>query len=256
MRRCSLRKVLTYVWILVLLVLCLASLRGAFLPRKLPGFRCDDPDIRHPFRGDTVTLTQILVLVIVAPVPLCSLVEWWANPGAVRNWGLVRSALRHYVLGLELVSVAVEMVKSLVTELRPHFLDSCRPDWDKLDCSQGLVTRYECANEEAWILVDMYKSFPSGHAALAFYLFTFMAMYSEFRLSPPSSPSRRSRGWSRGLTACLFLLACLTSASRIYDRRHHVVDVLTGTLLGLLGGVATARWLISNCRQHQETKSR
>ncbi|EEC08948.1 lactadherin/mfg-E8, putative, partial [Ixodes scapularis] len=56
----------------VLLLLCMASIRGAFLPSKLPGFRCDDPDIRHPFRGDTVTLGQILLLVVVVPGPLVS----------------------------------------------------------------------------------------------------------------------------------------------------------------------------------------
>lgn len=253
-RSCSLRRVLTYVWILALLLLCVASIRGAFLPSKLPGFRCDDPDIRHPFRGDTVTLGQILLLVVVVPGPLLALVEWWANPCGPRDWGVVRSAFRHYVIGLELVSVSVEVVKSLVTQPRPHFLDSCRPDWDRLDCSRGLVTQYECTNKESRILVDMHKSFPSGHAALGFYLFTFVAIYSRFRLS--STSSHRSRAWNGVLSACLLLLACLNAASRVYDRRHHAVDVLAGSLFGLLGGLAAARWLVSNCRQRQETKSR
>ncbi|KAM7288011.1 phospholipid phosphatase 1, partial [Ixodes scapularis] len=112
-RSCSLRRVLTYVWILALLLLCVASIRGAFLPSKLPGFRCDDPDIRHPFRGDTVTLGQILLLVVVVPGPLLALVEWWANPCGPLDWGVVGSAFRHYVIGLELVSVSVEVVKTL-----------------------------------------------------------------------------------------------------------------------------------------------
>lgn len=245
------KRVFTYALILGLLVLCVASMRGALMPKQLPGFRCDDPHIRHPFRGDTVTLTQILALVIVLPGPLLFLVERWAG-GPVR-WPLVRSALRHYVLGLELVSVAIEVVKSLVTKPRPHFLDSCRPDWDKLDCSQGLVTQYQCATEEAWTLVDIYKSFPSGHSALGFYLFTFVAAYCTVRL--PSLASRWSRGGCRLLQLCLFLLACACAASRIYDRRHHPVDVVTGGLLGVLGGLATIRWFVSSSRPHIESKA-
>ncbi|KAL1437983.1 hypothetical protein MTO96_048442 [Rhipicephalus appendiculatus] len=245
------KRVFTYSLILGLLAICVASMRGALMPKTLPGFRCDDPHIRHPFRGDTVTLTQILALVIVLPGPLLFLVEQWAD-GPVR-WPLVRSALRHYVLGLELVSVAIEVVKSLVTKPRPHFLDSCRPDWDKLDCSQGLVTQYQCANEEAWILVDMYKSFPSGHSALGFYLFTFVAAYCAVRL--PSLTSRWSRGGCRLLQLCLFVLACACAASRIYDRRHHPVDVVTGGLLGVLGGLATVRWFVSSSRHRIESKA-
>ncbi|EEC00308.1 hypothetical protein IscW_ISCW000758 [Ixodes scapularis] len=74
---------------------------------------------------------------------------------------------------------------------------------------KSLVTQYECTNKESRILVDMYKSFPSGHAALGFYLFTFVAIYSRFRLS--SASSHWSRAWNGVLSACLLLLACLNA---------------------------------------------
>ncbi|XP_064477169.1 phospholipid phosphatase 1-like [Ornithodoros turicata] len=234
-------------------VFCTLSIRGAFFPKTLPGFRCDDPHIRHPFRGDTISLPQLLISVSVLPAIILLFLEY-SGERCLRG-ALCRtvSAMSEYVVGVLLVATATEVMKLFVMELRPHFLASCRPDWTHINCSQGLVTQYSCTNtnDPASRRVDIYKSFPSGHASLSFYFFAFLTMYSNIRFQGEGRWGHRLRLLQ--VTAALAAVAC--SASRILDRRHHVQDVLSGAILGLLGGIVTIRWLAKGIQQTQESTS-
>jgi undecaprenyl-diphosphatase len=77
-------------------------------------------------------------------------------------------------------------------------------------------------------------SFPSGHAAGAFCVATFLvvAMPGFF----PASPWR-----ARSLSAAALMLAMMIALSRVYLGAHFPADVLAGALLGGLVGAAGAR---------------
>lgn len=237
-----------YIW-LICMVICVLSIRGAFMLRAPPGFRCDDPHIRHPFRGDSITLTQLLTTLVILPAVLLLLMEWSAVRKAGRRDSVLArtcAATAEYLTGLQLVAAATELIKALVMELRPHFIASCRPDWTNINCSRGLVTEYSCTSHHSnMVHADMYKSFPSGHASLSFYFFAFLTMYSNSRLQDDvySGTGRRC------LQVVAALAAVVCSASRIYDRRHHIQDVLFGAILGLLGGIVTIRWFAKSIRR-------
>lgn len=112
----------------------------------------------------------------------------------------------------------------------PHFFETCKPD-ALLTCTPGtFVHDYECTNndERFYNILDASQSFFSGHAASCAYSCTFIAWYFQKRMK----------------TANIFVLPFIQSLllalgyfgaiSRVFDHRHHVVDVVAGGIVGVL----------------------
>ncbi|MDA1080561.1 MAG: phosphatase PAP2 family protein [Gemmatimonadetes bacterium] len=77
-----------------------------------------------------------------------------------------------------------------------------------------------------------FRSFPSGHATTAFALAS--VLDAEWKRLSPERP--------RWLRPALYAVAALTAASRVFDNRHWVSDVLVGSVIGTVGGHAVVRW--------------
>ncbi len=77
-----------------------------------------------------------------------------------------------------------------------------------------------------------YDSFPSGHATTAFALAS--VLDAEWARFSPTRP--------RWIRPALYAAASLTAASRVFDNRHWVSDVVLGSTIGVLGGHAVVRW--------------
>ncbi|XP_022188348.2 phospholipid phosphatase 1 [Nilaparvata lugens] len=209
------------------------------------GFYCDDPKIKYKFRGDTIGIKTLLGVTIFLPLAVISLVEWgchgaegYAKRGGGR-WAWMTQTLRwywEYLSGLLIVFFLADIAKLLVGEPRPHFLDTCQPH-QAINCSSGYIAKYECTNVDLsfWRVKDASRSFPSGHAAISVYLFTFTAWFLERRMS---GVGRIVVAWLQVLV-CVWALVC--SLTRITDRRHHWWDVLAGSVLGVLVGMYTVR---------------
>jgi membrane-associated phospholipid phosphatase len=65
-------------------------------------------------------------------------------------------------------------------------------------------------------------SFPSGHSASAFALFLSIAMITPNRI----------------LKVICFILACTVAYSRVYLSQHFLVDIVAGSLIGVIGTLA------------------
>lgn len=74
---------------------------------------------------------------------------------------------------------------------------------------------------EGWHIVDGINSFPSGHTSGAFALVALLCYYSK------NKPF---------IQILLVVLASLTGMARIYGINHFLVDVLAGSLVGVLVG--------------------
>lgn len=209
------------------------------------GFYCDDPKINYKFRGDTIGIKTLLGVTIFLPLAVISLVEWgchgaegYAKRGGGR-WAWMTQTLRwywEYLSGLLIVFFLADIAKLLVGEPRPHFLDTCQPH-QAINCSSGYIAKYECTNVDLsfWRVKDASRSFPSGHAAISVYLFTFTAWFLERRMS---GVGRIVVAW---LQVLVLVWALVCSLTRITDRRHHWWDVLAGSVLGVLVGMYTVR---------------
>jgi membrane-associated phospholipid phosphatase len=65
-------------------------------------------------------------------------------------------------------------------------------------------------------------SFPSGHSASAFALFLSLAIFSR----------------NRFVKVICFILACTVAYSRVYLSQHFLVDIMAGSLIGVIGTIA------------------
>ena len=115
--------------------------------------------------------------------------------------------------------------------------------WVHKECKEK--PEEECIED---IMNEARKSFMSGHSSFSFYCSTFLIIYLHSRLSteqPPGSTkntegTRVHRIFLRGLKVLkpflqflFFMLAFWIALTRISDYRHHPMDVVTGTVVGI-----------------------
>merc|ERR1712106_1079993 len=126
-------------------------------------------------------------------------------------------------------------------------MDTCQPDLSQVDCESNAgnvlfdISLCEKALEAGTSLLrvnDSMKSFPSGHSQLALFAALFVIVYI----------SKRGSNILLNLLNLLLqtvalLLATYCAYSRLTDHRHHLVDVLTGSVLGIILGIFTAKTL-------------
>ena len=133
--------------------------------------------------------------------------------------------------------IATDLVKLAVGRPRPDFLARCFPHGvpAEVPLEDGFPA---CEEPGAPGVKDGYKSFPSGHASLAFAGLGFLSLYlvHSFRL-------RRGAGrpWRRLAATLPWLGALMVGVSRVHDYRHNPSDVLAGAALGTFTAVTVAR---------------
>ncbi|XP_042888721.1 phospholipid phosphatase 2-like isoform X1 [Penaeus japonicus] len=209
---------------------------------------CDDPSIRMPYSGDTITVTMLIVVTLIVPFFVMTIVEWAVPPsgqvspplreGLSRSWSYTGDI---FVGGLFMFFLN-DLAKTTVSEPRPHFWDTCRPNITEEQCRQPYVilSWRDCTNplkQSHPRLIDSMKSFPSGHASLSVFSSIFMMVYIKQRIWGRSS--RLLAPWIQLLWAVWTLYCC---QSRIADNRHHWWDVLAGGLLGAFASFLTVHY--------------
>ena len=224
-------------------VVLLAVLEFGTIPQQHIGFYCNDPKISFKFMGDTISITSLMIGCLVMPIIVIWIAELVCHPADSYDVATGSAGSRtkqvwlwygHYVIGITTLAFICDVMKSLIGEPRPHFLDTCKPR-EAENCSDQYVKVYTCTNtaESNWFVSDSSKSFPSGHAALSMYTSIFVVWYLQNRL-----PNRTFflKPWLQCMI-CLWTVIC--SLSRIGDNRHHWWDVLAGDVIGFAFGVLT-----------------
>lgn len=158
----------------------IAALEFGVIKQAKQGFYCDDPSISFPYRGDTISLTTLLVVSLFGPFLIIALVEALEhNSFNEIQWRTVFRWYKTYVIVLCLNLLVTQVAKVVFGEHRPHFLKTCVPD---AKCESGsFVDEYTCTNDNFgnYFLLDSSRSFPSGHAALS----VFTSLYCSVSIS-------------------------------------------------------------------------
>ncbi|XP_070566088.1 phospholipid phosphatase 3-like [Ptychodera flava] len=215
-------------------------------PLKERGFNCKDSSIQYLYEGDTISTQVLFGAIFAPPIGLFILGEVLYYVYRTRQRDSKRYVCQScriaihpiivsiyqkvglYLFGAALKFLFVLLGKRMGGRLRPHFLDTCKPDYSLFNCSDRLIEGDVCTGDDKEIQ-DARESFPSGHAALAFYSMVFSAMYIEARLRWRSARLVKPflQGW-------LLLIAFACALSRVYDNRHHPSDVIWGSIIGIL----------------------
>ena len=151
------------------------------IPTKKLGYYCHDPNLSHPFHGDTISATVLFTTTLVGPFLILSVVEYRKN-----RWKhTVRVVWKWYkelLVGLIAVLAITEVMKSLLGGHRPHFIESCGPDVESVCQSDTFMEDYTCTNT-GFFSTDSSRSFPSGHTSLSVFVSVFLTVSTIFSKS-------------------------------------------------------------------------
>jgi len=247
--------ILLYLSVLLSVLVCYSSLA----PPSGGYFHCDDQSIMFPHLGDTVSTKILLVMVFLPFILIVFATEMSQASEKVLLTSIRIAAVTTSQVFLRFwVSLTFSMcinlaMKTLTAVPRPHFIDTCQPRWDMINCSAhggnvnidlSLCQGYE---DDPDSVTDAIKSFPSGHAQISCFAAAFTIVYLSVRLDMRNSYLLRY--W---LQLVLVVMAIYSCQSRVSDHRHHVMDVVVGGAIGIVIGVTAA--LQHNFPPHHSTE--
>lgn len=137
----------------------------------------------------------------------------------------VSKILAAYFFALSFTIFVSSSLKRLVGRPRPDTMTVCGGDGSYRQCASVL---------EAHALADQFHSFPSGHAAEAMSVAIFISLLL-------CEVWESGAMYAAALKMAPIVWALFISASRIWDRAHHVDDVLVGLLIGAFIGFFSFR---------------
>lgn len=141
--------------------------------------------------------------------------------------GDVHASMCCFLINVGLSWFLTDMIKIYTGQLRPNFYEMCSFNKQTL----------ECETESAHLLKESRRSFPSGHASLAFSSMTTLTLYLIGKVGIQRHVhSKRitlcTRVWYL-LSFLPLLLAFFVAASRVHDFWHHPADVVAGSAIGI-----------------------
>lgn len=206
-------------------------------------YRCDDQSIMLPHKGDTVSTKILLCMVILTTLVIVFTTEMFQACEKVFLNGIKKAAVTTGQVFLRFwVSLTFNMginlaMKTITAVPRPHFIDTCNPRWEEINCSAyGGNVNMELTlcggyHDDPDSVTDAIKSFPSGHAQMSCFAAAFTIVYLSVRLE--TSSSYLLRYWLQLVVVVMTIFSC---NSRVSDNRHHVMDVVVGGAIGIVMG--------------------
>lgn len=169
------------------------------------------------------TVPDWLAVILCILLPLLLLVAVGFRRG---RQGDVHASLCFYFVAVGLSWFLTDMIKIYTGQLRPNFYDMCGFEKDTLEC--------ETYNKH--LLVESRRSFPSGHASLAFSSMTTLSLYFLGKVGIQRNVCSKPVS----LTSRMFYLASFLpmmfaffiAASRVHDFWHHPADIVAGAMIG------------------------
>lgn len=213
------------------------------------GFYCNDESIRFPLMPDTVPLWLAgaygagiaFIVVIFAELYINRQCCASKDEYKIRQTRWILNTINGcllYSMGAMCTLLITEIGKRSIGRLRPHFIDVCKPDWDKIECFTNIdgveVPNYiymsdDVCTGDKHLIREARVSFPSGHSSFTVFSMVFVIIYLEARFNPVS----RLRFLKTTIQLVAFIMAWHTCMSRVSDFKHHHTDVIAGAAIGL-----------------------
>ncbi|KAH7924588.1 PAP2-domain-containing protein [Leucogyrophana mollusca] len=226
-RRLKLAKSYAPDWIITILLAILF-----FALNDVHGFRrefsVNDETIRFPYAvHERVPDIALYFIAVVAPIVL----QLAINLFSVRSFWDYHVSVLGLILGLVITGAITQFTKITVGRPRPDLLSRCMPIPGSEDPTYGLSTDAICTQTNNAIMIDGWRSFPSGHSSLSFAGLGFLSFYLAGKLHLFDTRGHHFKAW---LSITPLFGATLVAISRTMDYRHHWQDVIGGSILGLV----------------------
>ncbi|KAJ6557939.1 phosphatidic acid phosphatase type 2/haloperoxidase [Mycena capillaripes] len=221
-------------------VITLALAAVFFSLDRVHGFKRDfsleDTSLRHPYAvHERIPDFALYIIAVVAPVVLQAVI----NLLTIRSWWDFHNGLLGLILGLAITGSITQFTKITVGRPRPDIIDRCQPIPGSVDPVYGLSNSSICTTpSDSAIMLDAFRSFPSGHSSLSFAGLGFLAFYLAGKLHLFDNRGYAAKAW---VSLVPFAGAALVAISRTMDYRHHWHDVLVGAILGTVVSYFTYR---------------
>lgn len=215
-----------------------------------------NPEFAYPLRKEIVPIWAAALLAALIPITIFLLMQI-----RIRSFWDVNNAVLGLLYSLITAAVFQVFVKWLIGGLRPHFLDVCKPDINKLvtfgtlsssNGQNGLngvgydniyYTREICTGDDKEIN-DSLESMPSGHTTAAFAGFVFLSLYLNAKLKVWSN--YHPQMWKLVAIWAPILGACLIGGSLTIDEFHNWYDVLAGAIIGTVMAFSAYRMVYAS----------
>ncbi|RMZ98726.1 lipid phosphate phosphohydrolase 1 isoform X2 [Brachionus plicatilis] len=247
--------------LVAIIIVFIAFLLVYLLMKPYVGFfYCNDTDIFYPYRKDTVEIWVVSVYGVLGPIIFMVFTELKNSKiigfrranSTTNNRSKIRvfficffHAMSLFLLGIAITLLLTEIGKRWIGRLRPHFIDVCKPDLSKLNCTTNTISGliYNriytgngfCTGEEKDVN-EARLSFPSGHSSFSCYTMAFLMLYIEARLR-----LLRFRHVKALIQLLAFIAAFITCISRISDYHHRGSDVIGGAVLGVFVAILAGK---------------
>ncbi|OAL35845.1 hypothetical protein AYO20_04751 [Fonsecaea nubica] len=196
-------------------------------------FRLDDRAIQYPFASVQRVSSKENTL-LAGAAPLVVLVFWAviARPGVYK----AHVTILGLFFSVYLAALITDIIKKAIGRPRPDLIARCQPK--RGTPTDILVTVAVCTQPDLDLLLDGWRSFPSGHSSWAFSGLGYFSLFLAGQLH-----IFRPRPHLASILIFLAPLICaaLVAMSRLADYRHDLYDVSCGSLLGLVVAYTTYR---------------
>lgn len=226
-------------WIAYVVILVASMVYGSTVPPRFHEFLVDNLDLMHSYVAEEETAVQVPLLVLLsAGVPILLVLACAAYNRATLStsrmaWDVHIGMLT--LLGAMATQLMITCVLKTICGLpRPDFLSRCVPDLS-IDQTSLLSTVDICTSINQHIVLEGFRSFPSGHLSTVFCGMLFTTLYISGQLQVFDS---RGMSFKVLLAITPIVVACFVACTRISDNRHFLRDVAGGSLIGL----AIAAW--------------
>lgn len=181
-------------------------------------------DLSYDVNNETVGDAMLIVLCVVLPFVILIVMAAIVGPK-----GDGHAALCVFFLATGLNTFLTNTIKIYCGMPRPNFYDLCGFNEET----------FRCESDRQGDIVQSHRSFPSGHASLAFVSMLTLSLYLLGKVGPHRGLQQQQASYSPlktkvwGLLSCLpMALAFFIASTRVHDAWHHPVDIVAGAAIG------------------------
>ncbi|KAG7662496.1 uncharacterized protein J8A68_004027 [[Candida] subhashii] len=213
---------------------------GTIIPPIFHEFSLFDLSLRYAYRTEAQAAIPMPLLVFISggiPILQFGFFSIFSpRTFAIRRriWDFISGLI--CLLGAMATQLMATCILKNITGLpRPDLISRCDPIGPAIPPVDPMVlsTVAICTQPDWNLVMEGFRSFPSGHSSAVFCAMTITSLNIAARLH---TFDNRHNSFKVFLTIAPIMLACFVAASRVSDNRHFLRDIIAGSLIGVYVG--------------------